>query len=138
MDASNRALFERIADSLDELLTAAPQTDEPAADDPQKRAAVLAGKAARRAAALSGMLAVPPGPMAWLAVLPDLLANRAALSGAKIAIEDVASGAVLAEQSGIRRPGKPMASPFPDVEEIEPIERERPSPRHSDPLEDYR
>ncbi len=73
MDAPNRALFDRIADTLDELLTAAPQTTESAADDPQKRAAVLAGKAARRAAALSGVLAVPPGPMAWLAVLPDLL-----------------------------------------------------------------
>ena len=51
---------------------------------------------------------------------------------------DVATGAVLQVRAGTREPGKPLGSPFPDVEEIEPIERTRVRLQPTDPLSDYR
>jgi hypothetical protein len=52
---------------------------------------------------------------------------------------EVATGEVLGELPGVRRPGKPLASPFFDVEEIEPMEPRRPVDTGiSDPLGEYR
>ncbi|TPM25703.1 hypothetical protein [Mesorhizobium sp. B2-3-4] len=51
---------------------------------------------------------------------------------------DVATGTVLQEQPGVRRPGKPLASPFAGVDEIEPMTRQRVAVRQSDPLGDFR
>jgi hypothetical protein len=51
---------------------------------------------------------------------------------------DVASGMVLQERPAVREPGKPLGSPFGDVEEIEPMERPRLSARVNDPLAEYR
>lgn len=51
---------------------------------------------------------------------------------------DVATGVVLQERPGVREPGRPLASPFGGVEEIEPIEGPRRSLLQSDALADYR
>lgn len=51
---------------------------------------------------------------------------------------DVATGTVLQVRAGTREPGKPLGSPFPGVEEIEPIERTRVRLQPADPLSDYR
>jgi len=51
---------------------------------------------------------------------------------------EVATGEVLGEMPAKRQPGRPMISPFHDVDEIEPIEIERPRAVQTDPLEDYR
>lgn len=43
-------------------------------DEPAARAQEIADRAARRAALTAGSLALPPGPLGWLTVLPELLA----------------------------------------------------------------
>ena len=48
----------------------APRTHEVA--EPAREAAAIARRAAKQAAALSGSLALPPGPFGMLTVLPDL------------------------------------------------------------------
>jgi hypothetical protein len=47
-----------------------PRTHE--VSEPGREAAAIAKRAARQAAALSGSLALPPGPLGMLTVLPDL------------------------------------------------------------------
>ena len=44
------------------------------AKDPQAEARRLASRAAQRAALTSGSLALPPGPLGWLTILPELIA----------------------------------------------------------------
>ena len=51
---------------------------------------------------------------------------------------DVSSGAVLQVRAGTRQPGKPLGSPFPGVEEIEPMDRTSVRIQPTDPLSDYR
>jgi hypothetical protein len=51
---------------------------------------------------------------------------------------DVASGMVLQQRPAVRERGKPLGSPFGDVDEIEAMERPRPSARQADPLGGYR
>ena len=55
------------------LVTNIPNTGEPENSDPHKRAKAIARSAARKAAAISGTLALPPGPFGLATVLPDLL-----------------------------------------------------------------
>jgi hypothetical protein len=50
-----------------------PRSAEPADFDPRIRAQALAKSAAFRAAALSGTMSLPPGPLGMMTVLPDLL-----------------------------------------------------------------
>jgi hypothetical protein len=44
---------------------------------------------------------------------------------------------VLQERPDVREPGKPLGSPFADVEEIEPIERTRVRIQPADPPSDF-
>jgi hypothetical protein len=55
-------------------VTNIPNTGEPENSDPHKRAKAIARSAARKAAAISGTLALPPGPFGLATVLPDILA----------------------------------------------------------------
>jgi len=63
-----------ITDALMTLATAIPSSDEPTATEPRARAHIIAARAAARAAAISGSLALPPGPFGLLTVIPDLMA----------------------------------------------------------------
>ncbi len=63
-----------ITDALMTLATAIPSSDEPTAAEPRARAQAIAAHAAARAAAVSGSLALPPGPFGLLTVIPDLMA----------------------------------------------------------------
>jgi hypothetical protein len=47
---------------------------------------------------------------------------------------DGATGMLLQDRPGVREPGKPLSSPFGDVEEIEPIERARLKVEQTDPM----
>ena len=51
-----------------------PRSDERAAADPRTRSRALARASARKAAAISTTLSLPPGPVGMLTILPDLLA----------------------------------------------------------------
>ena len=65
---------ERIADAVLDLLGRVPDSNETASEDPRQRARQVALRAARNAALTSGGLALPPGPLGWLTVVPELVA----------------------------------------------------------------
>src|SRR4051812_31696548 len=62
-----------VSQALHALMSKVPRSAEPAAFDPRIRAQALAKSAALRAAALSGAMSLPPGPLGMVTVLPDLL-----------------------------------------------------------------
>lgn len=63
-----------VTDLLFDLMSRIPVSQEGASADPQARAREVAQTAAMRAAAISGALALPPGPIGLATLLPDLLA----------------------------------------------------------------
>ncbi|MEO7761842.1 MAG: EcsC family protein, partial [Casimicrobiaceae bacterium] len=65
---------ERLGTMLLDLLGNIPRSDESESDDPVVRARKLAHTAARKAALTSGTLALPPGALGWLTVIPELIA----------------------------------------------------------------
>ncbi len=64
----------RIGEAILELLGHIPDSAQGAVVQPETRARAIADAAARRAAMLAGGLALPPGPLGWLTVLPELYA----------------------------------------------------------------
>ena len=54
------------------VLAHIPATREPHRTSPVTRARVIAKSAARKAATVSGSLSLPPGPLGWLTIIPDL------------------------------------------------------------------
>lgn len=69
-----RSMATRLGDAIVELLGHLPQTDESASMTPEARALAIADAAARKSALVAGTLALPPGPLGWLTVLPELYA----------------------------------------------------------------
>ena len=67
-------LLGRVVDAIENVVTGVPESRERSVKDPDVAARKLARKAATRAAALSGALALPPGLLGMLTVLPDLVA----------------------------------------------------------------
>ena len=63
----------RISEALLELMSKTPTSKQKVADDPLSAARGLTRAAARKSAAVSGSLAIPPGPIGLLTVLPDLI-----------------------------------------------------------------
>jgi hypothetical protein len=61
-----------IIDALERVLAHVPSASSDRVDRPDSAAAQIARKAARRAAMLSGSLALPPGPLGFATLLPDL------------------------------------------------------------------
>ncbi|HTS20849.1 MAG TPA: EcsC family protein [Casimicrobiaceae bacterium] len=63
-----------VIDAVETLVARVPPSREKASDSPSAAAKGVARKAASRAAALSGALALPPGALGMLTVVPDLVA----------------------------------------------------------------
>src|SRR6478752_5459889 len=61
-----------IIDALERVLADIPASAAEPADAPDSAAKAIARKAAKRAALLSGSLALPPGPLGFMTLLPDL------------------------------------------------------------------
>ena len=57
---------------IERIISQVPSSDVEAAADPSRAAEKLAREAARNAALVSASLALPPGPLGMLTVLPDL------------------------------------------------------------------
>lgn len=77
MDQPSSSIFpdaSRVTEVLLGLLSRIPSSQETPQSLPEARAREVAKAAAVRAAAISGALALPPGPMGLATVLPDLLA----------------------------------------------------------------
>jgi hypothetical protein len=63
-----------LAEKLLDLVGRIPTPRERKAADPAARARVIARTAAAKAAASAGTLALPPGPIGWLTIAPELYA----------------------------------------------------------------
>jgi hypothetical protein len=62
----------RIAEAILDFVGQAPFSTELPAANPELRARALAATAARRAALTTSGLSLPPGPLGWLTLLPEL------------------------------------------------------------------
>lgn len=63
----------KIGDAILKLLGHIPTTSESLSATPEDRGRTIARNAALRASATAGALALPPGPLNWLTILPELL-----------------------------------------------------------------
>ncbi|MEO6967275.1 MAG: hypothetical protein ABI132_02305 [Rhodanobacteraceae bacterium] len=63
-----------IAQTILNFLGEVPRSAEPESENPLSRAEVIAAAARRRAFIASASLSLPPGPLGWLTVLPELVA----------------------------------------------------------------
>jgi hypothetical protein len=63
----------RLLEALERALSEIPRTDEGRSDTPEARAREIARNAAIKAALLSGGLALPPGPLGFVTIIPDLV-----------------------------------------------------------------
>src|SRR6185437_10467582 len=64
----------RVTQAILDFVSRIPGSKVDAAADPKVQARAIAGRAAQRAALTAGSLALPPGPLGWLTVLPELVA----------------------------------------------------------------
>lgn len=71
IDAS---IVAKVVSALQHFIGHVPTTNEPKASDPKKRSQQIAMLAGAQAATVSGTLALPPGPLGMLTIVPDLLA----------------------------------------------------------------
>jgi uncharacterized protein (DUF697 family) len=67
-------LNERITRAVLDLAGGIPATEEHAIRSPADRARAIAAAAANKAALAAGTLALPPGPLGWLTIVPELVA----------------------------------------------------------------
>jgi hypothetical protein len=63
-------LVERLLDVVGDI----PESLEPRSDDARKRSRALARAAAVKSASAAGTLALPPGPLGWITIAPELYA----------------------------------------------------------------
>ena len=64
----------RIGEAILDFIGRVPGTDERRIRNPAERARSIANSAAAKAALTAGSLALPPGPLGWLTILPELIA----------------------------------------------------------------
>ncbi len=62
----------RVAEAILNFIGRVPVSDERKSRNPAERARSIANSAAARAALTAGSLALPPGPLGWLTILPEL------------------------------------------------------------------
>ena len=64
----------RITTAILDFVSEVPGSRIDSSGDPASEARRLANRAARRSALAAGSLALPPGPLGWLTLLPELIA----------------------------------------------------------------
>jgi hypothetical protein len=64
----------KIGDAILKFIGHIPSTSEIQTENPADRARAIANRAALKAAAAAGASALPPGPLAWITILPELVA----------------------------------------------------------------
>lgn len=72
--ATDLTLYNQFAEVVLQLVSSIPKSDENISEHPQKRAKDIAAIASLKASAVSGGLALPPGPLGMLTIIPDLIA----------------------------------------------------------------
>lgn len=73
-DVDALAIPKALVAIVEALTVSSPESSEPRSHDPRRRAGELARAAAMKAAAISGGLSLPPGPIGLLTAVPELLA----------------------------------------------------------------
>ena len=63
----------KIGDAILNFIGSIPTTTEVLSDSPADRGRSIANMAAAKAATTAGTLALPPGPLGWLTILPELI-----------------------------------------------------------------
>jgi hypothetical protein len=69
-----QTLADRLTRAVIDLASEVPDTSEHKSRGPEHRARAIASSAANRAALAAGTLALPPGPVGWLTIVPELVA----------------------------------------------------------------
>lgn len=64
----------RVTQAILDFVSRVPDSGFAASADPAAAARQLSARAAQRAAVTAGSLALPPGPLGWLTLLPELIA----------------------------------------------------------------
>jgi hypothetical protein len=64
----------RVTQAILDFVSKVPDSKVGSSKDPASEARRLANRAAQRAAITAGSLALPPGPLGWLTLLPELIA----------------------------------------------------------------
>jgi hypothetical protein len=72
--AQTRAALSGLVNRLLDVVGDIPAAREPRSAEPERRARSIARMAAGKAAAAAGALALPPGPLGWLTIAPELYA----------------------------------------------------------------
>jgi hypothetical protein len=72
LPAVREAVPRDLGGAIERAISEVPQPRTHAVQDPDRQAELIAKAAARQAAVLSGSLALPPGPLGMMTVLPDL------------------------------------------------------------------
>ena len=70
--SDERSLAARLGDAVLELASHVPTSREQPLPGPRAHAHAIATSAANRAALAAGTLALPPGPLGWLTIVPWL------------------------------------------------------------------
>jgi hypothetical protein len=70
----NQAPATRVADAILGFIAKIPDTSKRASNDPATASRELATRAAAKAGVIAGSLALPPGPLGWLTLIPELTA----------------------------------------------------------------
>ena len=70
---SQEDLRHKVGDAILDLVLQVPASSENQVEQPQARAQALGRAAARQASLLAGSLALPPGFLGWLTILPELM-----------------------------------------------------------------
>jgi hypothetical protein len=65
--------LDKVYKAIERFISDVPSTDEHKGKDPLARARHIANTAAAKAALLSGGLALPPGPIGFATIIPDLI-----------------------------------------------------------------
>lgn len=63
----------RVAEAILQFLGQVPETEEPESDDPHRKARAIAHAASTRAGMAAATLALPPGPIGWITIVPELI-----------------------------------------------------------------
>jgi hypothetical protein len=71
---ANGGIGDAVADAILGLIGSVPRSAERQCAHPAVRAQAIARSASARAAMTAGGLALPPGPLAWLTIFPELIA----------------------------------------------------------------
>lgn len=72
-EAATGDAAQRLATVLLDFVSEVPRSDEPVSPSPAEASRRLTRQACARAAAAAGSLALPPGPLGWLTILPEML-----------------------------------------------------------------